>query len=104
MEDALYDSQALRGFVGVDLAVAPVPDATTLLKFRHWLERHDLTRVLFEEIGAVLEERGLLSKHPAKAAGAWGIGLISLLPPVVFSWRGEFWRRCAGWRCGRGRI
>jgi len=29
-----------------------VPDATTLLKFRHWLERHDLTRVLFEEVGA----------------------------------------------------
>jgi IS5 family transposase len=40
-----------------------VPDATTLLKFRHWLERHELTRVLFEEVGTVLEERGLLMRQ-----------------------------------------
>src|SRR5580692_2919518 len=63
LEDALYDSQALRGFAGIDLAVESVPDATTLLKFRHWLERHDLTRVLFEEVGAMLEERGLLMRQ-----------------------------------------
>jgi transposase, IS5 family len=41
----------------------PVPDATTLLKFRHWLEQHDLTRLLFEEVGAVLQERGLLMRQ-----------------------------------------
>ena len=35
-----------------------VPDATTLLKFRQWLERHELTRALFDEIWAMLEERG----------------------------------------------
>ena len=46
LEDALYDSQALRGFTGIDLAVATVPDATTVMNFRHWLEEHDLTRVL----------------------------------------------------------
>ena len=63
LEDALYDSQALRGFAGIDLAVESVPDAATLLKFRHWLERHDLTRVLFEEVGAMLEERGLLMRQ-----------------------------------------
>ena len=40
LEDALYDSQALRGFAGIDLAVATVPDATTVLNFRHWLEEH----------------------------------------------------------------
>jgi len=51
LEDALYDSQALRGFAGIELNRDPVPDATTLLKFRHWLERHDLTRALFEEVG-----------------------------------------------------
>ena len=39
LEDALYDSQALRGFVGIDLSVEAVPDATTMLKFRHWLEQ-----------------------------------------------------------------
>jgi IS5 family transposase len=63
LEDALYDSQALRGFAGIDLNCDPVPDATTLLHFRHWLERHDLTRALFEEVGAVLEERGLLMRQ-----------------------------------------
>jgi IS5 family transposase len=63
LEDALYDSQALRGFVGIELNRDPVPDATTLLKFRHWLEQHDLTRLLFEEVGAVLQERGLLMRQ-----------------------------------------
>jgi len=63
LEDALYDSQALQGFAGIDLNRDPVPDATTLLKFRHWLERHDLTRALFEEVGTVLEERGLLMRQ-----------------------------------------
>ena len=63
LEDALYDSHALRGFAGIALNHDPVPDATTLLKFRHWLERHDLTKVLFEEVGRMLEERGLLMRQ-----------------------------------------
>src|ERR1700687_4741190 len=42
LEDALYDSQAVRGFAGIDLSVAAVPDATTVLNFRHWLEWHGL--------------------------------------------------------------
>jgi IS5 family transposase len=63
LEDALYDSQALRGFAGIELNRDPVPDATTLLKFRHWLERRDLTKALFDEIGAMLEERGLLMRQ-----------------------------------------
>jgi IS5 family transposase len=63
LEDALYDSQALRGFAGIDLNHDPVSDATTLLKFRHWLERHDLTRALFDDIAAMLEERGLLMRQ-----------------------------------------
>ena len=40
-----------------------MPDATTLLKFRHWLERHDLTKALFDDIAAMLEERGLLMRQ-----------------------------------------
>ena len=63
LEDALYDSQALRGFVGIELNRDPVPDATTVLHFRHWLERHELTRVLFAEVAALLEERGLLMRQ-----------------------------------------
>ena len=63
MEDALYDSQALRGFAGIELGRDPVPDATTILHFRHWLERHELTKVLFDEVGATLAERGLLMRQ-----------------------------------------
>jgi transposase, IS5 family len=63
MEDALYDSQALRGFAGIDLAVTGVPEETTILNFRHWLEQHELSQVLFAEVSAMLEERGLLMRQ-----------------------------------------
>jgi len=63
MEDALYDSQALRGFAGIDLTVAGVPEETTILNFRHWLERHELSQALFAEVSAMLEERGLLMRQ-----------------------------------------
>jgi IS5 family transposase len=62
LEDALYDSQALRDFVGVDLSRESVPDATTLLKFRRLLQDNDLTRALFDEINAHLAEQGLLMR------------------------------------------
>jgi IS5 family transposase len=63
LEDALYDSQALRNFAGIDLGSEAVPDATTLLKFRHLLETHDLTRRIFEEVGALLGEKNLLMRE-----------------------------------------
>ena len=63
MEDGLYDSQALRGFAGIDLTVAAVPDATTIMNFRHWLENHELSQALFAEVSAMLEERGLLMRQ-----------------------------------------
>jgi IS5 family transposase len=63
MEDALYDSQALRGFAGIDLTVTAVPEATTILNFRHWLEQHELSQALFAEVSAMLEERGLLMRQ-----------------------------------------
>jgi transposase, IS5 family len=63
MEDALYDSQALRGFAGIDLTVAAVPEDTTILNFRHWLEQHELSQALFAEVTAMLEERGLLMRQ-----------------------------------------
>ena len=62
-EDALYDSQALRGFAGIDLTVAGVPEETTILNFRHWLEQHELSKALFAEVSAMLEERGLLMRQ-----------------------------------------
>jgi IS5 family transposase len=60
LEDALYDSQALRGFARIDLAAEGVPDATTLLKFRRLLETHDLCKGLFADLNADLTARGLL--------------------------------------------
>ena len=48
LEDAIYDSQAMRDFVGIDLTIESVPDATTLLHFRHLLEKHALTQRIFE--------------------------------------------------------
>jgi transposase, IS5 family len=63
LEDALYDSQALRGFARIDLAGGNVPDATTLLKFRHLLENHDLCKGLFDAINADLAARGLLLRE-----------------------------------------
>ena len=59
IEDALYDSQAIRRFVGIDLAREAAPDATTLLKFRRRLEVHDLTGVIFQTLNAHLAQQGL---------------------------------------------
>ena len=63
LEDALYDSQAMRTFAGIDLGSEAVPDATTLLHFRHLLEAHDLGRGIFEEVGALLGEKQLLMRE-----------------------------------------
>src|SRR6266478_3202740 len=81
LEDALYDSQALRGFAGIDLSVAAVPEATTVLNFRHWLEQHELTKVLFDEVGAMLEERGLLMRQGTIPAFARTDATIIAAPP-----------------------
>jgi len=60
LEDALYDSQALQSFARIDLSAEGVPDATTLLNFRHLLETHGLCKGLFTAINADLTARGLL--------------------------------------------
>jgi transposase, IS5 family len=59
LEDALYDSQALRNFAGIDLGSEAVPDATTLPGFRHLLEAHGLTQAVFEEVNRHLGEKKL---------------------------------------------
>lgn len=58
MEDSLYDVESMRRFAGVGLDA--IPDETTICKFRHFLERHGLTEVLFERTGQYLSERGLI--------------------------------------------
>jgi IS5 family transposase len=59
VEEALYDSRALRQFVGIDLGREPVPDETTICRFRHLLETHKLGEQLFARIGAYLAAQGL---------------------------------------------
>jgi IS5 family transposase len=63
LEDAVYDSQAMRSFLGIQLVTDPVPDATTLLKFRRLLEANDLCATIFETINRHLEQRGLLMRE-----------------------------------------
>jgi IS5 family transposase len=63
LEDALYDRQALRGFARIDLADEGVPDATTLLKFRRWLETHDLCKGICTAINRDLTARGLMMRE-----------------------------------------
>ncbi len=60
VEDAIYDSQALRHFCGIDLAVSSAPHSTTLMDFRHLLEKIALPQAMLTEVNALLKERGLL--------------------------------------------
>ena len=57
VEEALYDSRAMRQFVGIDLGREPVPDETTICKFRHLLEAHQLGEQLFARIREHLANR-----------------------------------------------
>jgi len=59
VEEALYDSLAMRRFVGIDLGGEPVPDETTVCKFRHLLESHELGKALFEQVHRHLEGQGI---------------------------------------------
>ena len=61
-EEALYDIESMRRFAGIELGEDVIPDETTILNFRHLLEEHKLSEAIFEEVGALLEERGLLLK------------------------------------------
>jgi len=59
VEEALYDSAVMRDFAGIDLGREAAPDETTICRFRHLLEAHDLGRRLFEEAHRHLEANGL---------------------------------------------
>jgi IS5 family transposase len=63
MEEALHDMPLLREFVGLDAGEDAMPDETTILKFRHLLEKHHLAQALFDETAALLAEAGLLLRQ-----------------------------------------
>lgn len=59
-EEALYDIQSMRAFARLELGRDQIPDETTILNFRHLLERHDLTKAIFAAVKEHLESRGAL--------------------------------------------
>ena len=59
VEEALYDSVVLRQFAGIDLGQEPVPDETTVCKFRHLLEEHDLGGAMLETVNLHLQQKGV---------------------------------------------
>ncbi len=58
-EEALYDIRSMREFVGIDLNQEAVPDETTICKFRHLMENHNLGEELFRLVNVFLSENGL---------------------------------------------
>jgi IS5 family transposase len=62
VEDAVYDSYAMRRFLGLDFTVEQVPDATTLLHFRHLLEQHKLGEKLFAEQNRIFDQQGWIMR------------------------------------------
>ena len=62
IEDAIYDSYCMRKFMGLDFLTETIPDATTLLKFRHLLEKHNLGKAIFDDVNAALEQAGLIMR------------------------------------------
>lgn len=60
IEDAIYDSYAMRSFMHIDFFEEQVPDATTLLKFRHLLEQNKIGEQIFADVTNRLEQAGLI--------------------------------------------
>jgi len=60
IEDAVYDSQGVRAFVGIDLSRKSAADATMLLKFRHPLEANGQTRQIFDAINKYLAKNSMI--------------------------------------------
>jgi IS5 family transposase len=61
-EDSIYDSESMRRFARVELGDDKIPDETTILRFRHLLEKHHLTEAIFAQIRSLLEQKRLLLK------------------------------------------
>ena len=63
MEDALYEINSIRRFVGLTRFDQGIPDETSIMRFRHLLEAHNLGQKLFEQIRAELTDKGLYLKE-----------------------------------------
>jgi len=63
VEEALYDVDSMRRFVGIDLGAEAPPDETTICKFRHFLEQHDLSGRVLKVVNRHLASRGITVKN-----------------------------------------
>lgn len=63
MEETLYEVASMRQFAGLSLSCGSIPDETTILNFRHLLERHDLTRQILEQVTTYLQKKGLMLRQ-----------------------------------------
>ena len=70
-EEALYDIQSMRAFCNLELGRDPIPDETTILKFRHLLEEHELTKTVFEAVA----EYCFVPGRPRPHRRRWTAGL-----------------------------
>ena len=109
-EEALYDIQSMRGFCGLELGRDAIPDETTILNFRHLLERHDLTKAIFDgrcrasrgkrRIAARRHDRGrdadrgLAFDEERSAEARSRDDVVEEGKPVVFRHEGTHRRRC----------
>src|SRR5665213_1894065 len=83
VEELLYESAAVRRFVGVDLGIAPAPDERTVLRFRHMLEEHELGGLMLDAVNVHLEARGIKiasgerdpEMHQTRKGNQWYFGL-----------------------------
>ncbi len=62
VEEEVYESASMSWFLGIDLVSDRVPDATTLLKFRHLLEKNNLCATMFKHLNELLEQQGLIMR------------------------------------------
>lgn len=108
-EEALYDICSLRAFAGLELGRDAIPDETTILNFRHLLERYELTKAVFEAVAEHLEARCAAAwRHHRRCDADRGIAvdeergakarsrdaLIEEGQPVVLWHEGTHRRRC----------
>jgi IS5 family transposase len=84
VDEELYDSVAMRTFVGIDLGVEVVPDETTVCKFRHLLERNKLGKVLLTAVNEHLHRSGSkFAKGKIVDATIIGASNIDVKPELI---------------------
>ena len=105
-EETLYDIQPIRAFAGLELGRDAIPDETTILNFRHLLERHDLTKAIFTAVsehlaakgellrGSTIKDATLIAASPSTKNARSRDEFVEEGKPVVLRHEGACGRRC----------